>query len=328
MNLTRPILEGKMVRAAGVRLWAILFAASAGAQSAALGPAAGPRPTVAELFAGEVDDVGPQYLLQAKPPVRRLEAWVDWELTGMDNVTLAPTHPTASTLLAAQAGLNWRVKEFEWRGGRLTWEVGTRAQAYRYGLLANANHPVNFIEIDRNNFDLGAAHSTITWQRDGWLAAGGLRGAALRSRSTGRQFYREVDLDWQLLRQWTLRQDTLLAAGLDGARRWTHTNSFGLLPGSWNDRAELALVTTFEQRLGAVWRLQPSVRLQGTHYTHADRGRNDRHIFARLTLLRALGAHSEARLSLGHEQRESSDPTINDYKKWDLALGGSLRWQF
>jgi hypothetical protein len=220
------------------------------------------------------------------------------------------------------------VKNIEWRNGRLIWEVGARAQAYRYGFLANANHPVNFIEIDRNNFDLGGAHTSVSWQRGGWLVAGGLRGAALRSRSTGRQFYREADVDGQLLRQWTLRPDTVLAAGVDGARRWTHTDSFGLLPGSWNDRGEIAFVATLERRLGRQWRLQPSVRVQGTHYTHADRSRNDRHLFARMTLLRALGAHAEARLSFGHEQRESSDPTINDYKKWDLALGGSLRWQF
>jgi hypothetical protein len=328
MNSSQRIRRPKRPLVAGLGLLAVFFVVSAGAQSIAPAAAAGPGPTVAELFAGEVDDVGPQFLLQAKPPVRRFDAWVDWELTGTNNVTLAPNHPTASTLLAAQAGLDWRVKEFEWRGGRLTWEVGTRAQAYRYGLLANANHPVDFIEIDRNNFDLGGAHTTITWQYGGWLAAGGLRGAALRSRSTGRQFYREADFDWQLLRQWTLRPGTVLAAGVDGARRWTRTDSFGLLPGSWNDRAEMAFVTTLERRLGTQWRLQPSVRVQGTHYTHSDRGRNDRHLFARMTLIRPLGAHAEARLSFGHEQRESSDPTINDYKKWDLALGGSMRWQF
>lgn len=306
-----------------------LFPVAAAQPGVAAPPApASAEPTVAELFAGEVDDVGPQYLLKAAPAPRRFEVWADWELTGTDNVTLAPAHPTSSTLLAAQAGLTGRLKETEWRGGRVHWEAGVRAQAYRYGFLANANHPVNFIEIDRNNFDLGGAHTALAWQRGGWLASTGLRGATLRSRGTGRQFYREAALDGQLVRQWSLRRDLVLAAGIDGARRWTRTDSFGLLPTSWNDRAELAAVVTLERQLGPQWRVQPSLRVQGTRYTHADRDRRDRHVYARLAIIRTLGARAEARLSLGHEQRESSDVTINDYKKWDLGLGGSVRWRF
>ena len=288
-------------------------------------PAAG---TVPELFAGELDDVGPQFLLQARPAARRFELWTDWEYTGTNNVTLEPAQPTASTLLAAQAGLTYHAPPVARGGGELSWEVGVRAQAYRYGFLANSNHPVNFIEIDRNNFDLVGAHAGAAWQRGGWLVAGGLRGAALRSRSTGRRFYEEAVIDAPGLRQWTLRPDTTLAAGLDAAWRRTRTDSFGLLPDHWNDRAELAFVASLERRFGANWRLQPSLRVQGTHYTQADRARNDRHLFARLTLARGIGPAGELRLSLGHEQRESSDQTVNDYKKWDLALGGSLRWRF
>ncbi|MBI5770677.1 MAG: hypothetical protein HZA93_23065 [Verrucomicrobia bacterium] len=313
--------------ALAVALWA---SPAAAAQPVAATPPAGApaESTVAELFAGEVDDVGPQYLLKVRPQPRRFELWADWELTGTDNVTLAPAHPTSSTLLSAQVGLTWRVKGTEWRGGRLQWDAGARGQVYRYGFLANANHPVNFIEIDRNNFDLGGAHTALAWQRGGWLVSTGLRGATLRSRSTGRQFYREATLDGQLVRQWSLRRDLVLAAGIDGARRWTRTDSFGLLPTSWNDRAELAAVVTLERQLGPQWRVQPSLRVQGTRYTHADRDRRDRHVYARLAIIRALGARAEARLSLGHEQRESSDVTINDYQKWDLGLGGSIRWRF
>ncbi len=326
MNSTSSLLIG-------ARPIALLFAVTAMVRAQVTVSPSAPAPATAtnavpELFAGELADVGPQFLLQAKPVPRRFEVWTDWEYTGTDNVLLEPTHPTESTLLAAQAGLNWRAKESAWRGGRLLWDVGVRAQAYRYGFLANPNYPVNFIEIDRNNFDLGGVRTALAWHRGDWLVAGALNEAALRSRRTGRQFYRETVADWQVFRQWTLRPRTLLAAGLDGAWRWTRTNSFGLLPDSWNDRAELAVVMTLEQRLGTAWRLQPSLRLQGTHYTHADRSRNDRHIFARVTLARPLGAHTEARLSLGHEQRESSDLTVNDYKKWDLALGGTVRWQF
>jgi hypothetical protein len=288
-----------------------------------------PGPTAPELFAGELNDLGPQFLLQpGAAAAPRYEAWTDFELTGTSNVTLAPSHPTASTLLSAQGGITWRgLAQARW-GGRFNVEAGLRGQAYRYGFLSNANHPVDFIEIDRNNFDLAGAHTQGVWRRGNWLATAGLRGATLRSRSTGRQFYREAVGDAQLVRQWGWRQSTFVAAGVDGARRWTRTDSFGLLPASWNDRAELAAFVTLEQRLGAHWRLQPSARVQGARYTHADRRRTDRHLFARLTLARDLGSHAELRLSLGHEQRESTEVLITDYRKWDLGLGGSARWTF
>lgn len=288
-----------------------------------------PGPTAPELFAGELNDLGPQFLLQPGPAAaRRFEVWTDLELTGTSNVTLAPSHPTASTLLSAQGGVTWRGLARERWGGRLNLEAGVRGQAYRYGWLANANHPVDFIEIDRNNFDLAGAHAQLTWRRGNWFAAAGVRGATLRSRSTGRQFYREAVSDAQVVRQWEWRKGTVVAAGLDGARRWTLTDSFGLLPSSWNDRAELAAFVTLEQRLGSHWRLQPSARVQGARYTHADRSRTDRHLFGRLTLARDLGSHAELRLSLGHEQRESSETLITDYRKWDLGLGGTVRWRF
>lgn len=284
--------------------------------------------TVPELFAGEMDDVGPQYLLEAKPAPRHFEAWTDWEYSGTDNVMLESTNPVSSTLLSAQAGVTWRSSARPMAKGALTVEAGARAQAYRYGFLANSNHPVNFIEIDRNNFDLGGAHVAVDWRRSNWLVIGGVRAAGLRSRSTHRRFYEEMVTDLQVLRQWNPRPATALAAGIDASRRWTRTDSFGLLPSSWNDRAEFGLILSAEQRLGTAWKLQPSARLQITHYTHADRPRQDRHLFFRLSLARPITESAEVRLSIGQEQRESTDPLVPDYHKWDLALGGTVRWRF
>ena len=322
---TRSSTTNRAAVAAGAL--ALLSAAFTAGQVAPANPA-GTAPTVAELFAGELDDVGPQYLLQAKPAAQRFEAWTDWDCTGTSNVTLESVDPVASTFLTAQAGITYRAPAVARSGGELSWATGVRVQTYRYGFLANSNHPVNFIEIDRNNFDLAGAHLETAWRREGWLVGGGLRGAALRSRSTGRRFYEEAVVDAQCLRQWTIAPGTHVAIGIDGARRWTRTDSFSLLPNGWNDRAELGCVVALERQLGPRWKIQPSLRAQGTHYTPANRSRHDRHFFARLTLARALGAVAELRLSLGHEQRVSSDPTINDYRKWDLALGGSLRWRF
>lgn len=284
--------------------------------------------TVPELFVGELDDVGPQFLLQARPSERHFEVWTDWDYSATSNVTLESSKPVSSTLLAAQAGVSWRSTPRALAGGSLTWETGIRVQGYRYGFLANSNHPVNFIEIDRNNFDLGGANAGLSWRRNNWLVTGGVRGATLRSRSTNRRFYEEFVGDVLALRQWTLRPTTAVAVSADAARRWTRTDSFGLLPDPWNDRLEVGVVASAEQRLGPTWRLQPSFRVQYTHYTHADHARQDRHLFFRVSLVRPIGDNAEVRLSVSQEQRESSDGMVPDYHKWDAGLGGSARWRF
>ena len=288
----------------------------------------GMAPTVPELFAGELDDVGPQYLLLEKPRVRALDLWTDLEMTGTSNATLVETHPTFSTITSAQAGVTWQsARQSRW-GGQLGWEAGVKGQAYRYGYITGVKQKVNFLEIDRNDFDLIGAHLRADWRREHWLAAVTLRGSTLRSKATNRIFYEEAALEWQLYHQWPLAARRILAAGFEGAARLSRTDSFGLLPEGWNDRVESGLFALFDQPLGSRWHLQPALRVFASRYTNTGRQRSDWHESARLTLGYALTKQAELRLSGGYDHRESSEALIADFSKWDLGLAAGAHWWF
>jgi hypothetical protein len=294
----------------------------------ATGLAAATPASVPELFAGEFDDVGPQYLLLANARPQPLELWSDFEITGTSNATLVETDPTRSTITSAQLGGTWHFAPRPRWGGQLAFEAGFRGQTFRYGLLKNPQQQINFLEIDRNNFDLIGAHLAATWRRDAWLASASLRGASFRNRASDRVFYQEGSLEWQVFRQWRIGAQTTLTAGAEGALRWSHTDSYGLLVPGLNNRVEQALLAVFDRPLGATWHVQPALRLQGAHYTHRDRQRDDVHASARLSVLRPLGRSGELRVGLGYDQRESSEAESLDFHKWDLTLGGRMQWRF
>ncbi len=300
-------------------------AALAASVASALGAATPAR--VPELFAGELDDVGPQYLLLAAARPQPMELWSDLEITGTSNATLVETDPTSSTITSVQAGGTWHFAPRPRRRGQLAFETGFRVQTFRYGLLAQRQPKINFLEIDRNDFDLVGAHVGTTWRREGWLAAASLRGISLRNRAADRVFYQEASLEWQVFRQWRIGSRTALTAGGDGALRRSHTDSYGLLSPGWNNRVEQSLAVVLDRSLGAGWRLQPALRLQASHYTDRDRRRQDTHASGRLSLVRPIG-RAELRLGVGYDRRESSEPGISDFQKWDLTLGGRVQCRF
>ena len=309
-----------------VLLVAVLALPFAGSRALAQFP--GGRPTVPELFAGELDDVGPQYLLLEKPRARTFDLWADVEITGTSNATLVETDPASSTITSAQAGVTWQAARKPRWGGQLGWEAGVKAQTYRYGYFTGVKQKVNFLEIDRNNFDLVGAHLRTDWRREQWLAAVTLRGASMRSQASSRVFYEEAALEWQLFRHWALAPQRTLAVGLEGAARLSRTDSFGLLPENWNDRVEQGLVVVLDQAVGTRWRLQPAVRVLASRYTGSGRHRTDWHESARLTLSYALARQAELRLSGGYDRRESSEDLIPDFRKWDLGLALGAHWRF
>lgn len=287
-----------------------------------------PATAVPELFAGEIEDVGPQFLLLSAPRPQPLELWADLEFTGTSNATLVETDPKSSTITSAQAGASWHFGNRPLRGGQLSFEGGFKVQAYRYGLVTGPTQVINFLEIDRNDFDLLGAHLQAAWRRGGWLATTTLRASSMRNRTTNRVFYQEAALEWQAFHQWRLNPRRSWIFGVDGAVRGSHTDSYGLLPAGWNNRYEHSIVALLDQQIGASWHLQPTVRVLGTCYSHRDRDRTDIHGSARLSFSRPLGSTAEFRCGFGYDRRNSSEAAIADFRKWDLTLASSAHWRF
>ncbi|WP_221029370.1 hypothetical protein [Actomonas aquatica] len=302
----------------------VLLVPASRAQSAT----ASGQATVPSLFVGELDDVGPQYLLIAQPKPHRWQLWADLEITATSNVTLVETDPATSTLTVAQVGLNRDSARHAHWGGTLGWQVGAQAQAYRYGFLAGENEKVNLVEIDRNNFALGGLHARLDWQSGPWYAAVTARASTLRANATDHTFYEELATEWALFWQKPLGAGRTLVLGGDGAMRFSATDSFGLLPHDWNNRIEQSISVLLDQTIGTRWHLRPSLRYLASHYTAAERDRFDQQVGARLAATCPLGRHAEMRLIVGFDHRESSDPLVPDFQKWDLGLAASAQWRF
>jgi hypothetical protein len=283
---------------------------------------------IPELFAGELEDVGPQYLLLPKAGRQAWELWTDLEITGTSNATLVNDNPEFSTITAVQAGVIWHAPATSRWTGQFTWEAGARAQTYRYGYLTGMKKTINFVEVDRNNFDLVGVHVRGTWWRNRWLASAGLRTSTMRNRAASHTFYEELALEWQLFRTWSLNPSRTLAAGLEGAGRLTNTDSYGIYPKGWNDRVEQGLFTVLDQDLGNDWHLQPALRVLASSYTQSGRSRTDWHLSGRVAVTHPLGRNADVRFSAGYDQRESTESEISDFKKWDLALALSASWHF
>jgi hypothetical protein len=288
-----------------------------------------PPATVAELYAGETADTGPQYLLRpVAPKEKRWMAWTRADFSWTDNATFSATNPRASNIASWQGGLDVRLLSREAAGGRLTVAAGGRGQIFRYGFLGGSNKVIDFLQVDRNNFDLLGTGARATWQREGWLATSAVQASLLRNRSAGRTFYRELAWDAGLYRQWRTAGGSTLLAGGEVIRHWTWTDTYGLLPSGWNDRLEAALSAVWSQpvRTGLIWR--STLRLQGADYTHAGRHRRDGTGIAGTELAWSLREHLELRLYLAHERRNSNEAGVADYQRWEAGSGAAVQWEF
>lgn len=287
------------------------------------------RPAVEELYAGEISDTGPQYLLMpGAAREQRFTVWTRADLSWTDNATFTEAVPRGSSITSWQAGLDARLHARELAGGRLAVGAGARGQIFRYGLLGGGNKVIDFLQIDRNNFDLGGAHLRATWQREAWLATSSLQGTLLRNRSAGRTFYRELLWDAGLYRQWKTAGGSTLVLGGELARRWSWTDTYGLLPTGWNDRAEAALTASWSMPLrhGLAWRT--TARALGADYTHSGRHRRDATGTLGTELAWTWRERLELRLFISHERRDSTEAAMPDYARWEGGLGAGLRWEF
>lgn len=290
------------------------------------------RPSAAaveELYRGELDDTGPQYLLlPAAGRPARFTLWSRVDASWTDNATFTETNPGATTVASFQLGGDARWLERPVADGKLRATIGGHGQVFRYGLASDDDQVIDFLQVDRNNFDLLGAHVRATWQRGPWLAASSLQGTLLHNRSAGRTFYRELAWDAALYRQWSVAGTATFLVGADLTRRWSVTDTYGLLPRSWNDRAEAGLTAVWQQPVRGKLSWRATARAQATGYTHADRSRRDVTGSLGLELSYAWRERCDFRVFVSHERRDSTEPGIADYARWEAGAGAGVRWEF
>lgn len=293
-------------------------------------PAERPSATaVEEIYRGELDDTGPQYLLQpAAGRPTRFSVWSRADASWTDNATFTETNPGETTVSSFQLGGDVRCLERTIADGKLRLVAGAHGQIFRYGFASDDDRVIDYLQVDRNNFDLLGAHLRATWQRGPWLAASSLQGTLLHNRSAGRTFYHELAWDAALYRQWSVAGKATVLVGADLARRWSTTETYGLLPRSWNDRADAGLTAAWQQPIRGKLAWRATARAQTSEYLHADRSRRDVTGSLGAELIYTWRERCDFRVFVSHERRDSTEPAIADYARWEAGAGAGVRWEF
>jgi hypothetical protein len=305
-------------------------------QSAANRPSsAGAKPAPAkeiapELFAGELDDVGPQFLLVPAPAERGepttggkthwLEALADAQYLYTSNALLTEkgNSDTGLMIVTLQAAAN--LPTFDIAGRQIETKAGYRHQWWMYS-LHDSGSGLNDFDFAVSTFFIQARHTL----GENWVTGLGLDYNRLLSHDNEwTEFYTELVPSWFAERNFSFGEKAMLTAGLYGSYHWTHTDD----PVSHiNDRLDTALGITYSYALAPNFYVQPYYRIQWSHYTE-NSDRNDMYNSIGLGLTYSINEWSALRAFVGYENRNSTDPIVPDYGKWDTGAGITLSVKF
>lgn len=283
-----------------------------------------------QLYPGELEDLGPQYLLTPGTPAH------DWLMALLDLQWLNSTNPTQAEgnsgrsadlrILTAQFGLQTPDKAVA--GGQLAAQLGLRYQNFAYGQLTG-DVVINGLPVSSSDFDAGSVFSEVKWTSGPWQARAGLRWTTLNNDQNGSDYYNEWAPSLALSRHFSLGSNTRLTLAYDGAYYVTNGVSVLTIRDDFNDRYSNALSLRLLYRLSSKVFIEPNARVNYTVFTDAPNGdREDTTASLGLNLSYYFNQDAVLRLFTTYQERQSTGLGIADYDNLDIGLGGTLSFQF
>ena len=280
---------------------------------------------VPELFPGEIEDVGPQFLVArpeaAQPAHRWFDGFIDTQFFHTSNALLSEkgNQDTGVMVITAQAAFN--LPPMEVAGGILSPRVGYRHQWWLYS-LDNTSNQLNNFDFALGSLFIGFRHS---WDEK-WVATASLDyNRYLSADNDWDEFYTELAPNWTLERNIPFGETAQLTIGYYGAYHFTYTDPQPT--SNINDRLDSAIGFTYTQELMPKLFIQPYYRLQWSHYTE-NSDRNDMYNNLGVSLVYMFNEWASIRGFVNYENRNSTDDTVTDYHKWDSGGGVTFTAQF
>lgn len=282
------------------------------------------------LYEGELEDVGPQYLLVPGQPQH------NWFKTVIDLQWFNTTNPTLTTdsnkrsadlmIATAQFGLTSPEKPL-W-GGRARFDGGYRYQYFEYGEITG-DVEINRQAVSQNDFKGHTVFTDGLWQKGNWSARAGIRFTRLDNNTSGDNFYNEVVPTWGVERSFAYGNDTRITLAYDGAAHFTTSNAVFLIRDDFNDRVTNALSLRAICRLNSKLFFQPKIRANYAVYSDDPNGdREDLTLSAGVTLSYYAKPNLILRVFTNYQERDSNGVGIADYSNVDAGLGGSFTYRF
>ncbi len=282
------------------------------------------------LYEGEMDDVGPQYVLQPEPKPKYFSVSSDWQLYHTDNAVLAPANKAGTDVNVFSISADMHTQEKQWWSKYTAqFSGGIHYQYYWYGVFSDRNAIASGAPIKNSDFQTITPYAQFSLKRDEYSGVAGIRYADFSNNNatTSGTFYQEWVPYWTLSRQMNLAAHEIFQVQYDGDYRATNTPSGGLQPVGWNDRVDNALSLVYSYIVNDHFLLQPSLRVMSSIYTADGRHRSD--VYTTLSFVAAyyFNENASVRAFTSWEERDSSEAG-NNYQDWNLGVGGSLQFQF
>lgn len=281
-----------------------------------------------ELYPGEIEDVGPQFLLArraaAAGPSRHqwFEAFADWQLFYTNNALLTEKNVRDTGIMVTTVQMAVNFPSVKVLGGELASKLGYRQQWWMYSPDKSRG--------DLNNFDftvgtvfLASRHS---WDDDKWVASLEIDYNRYLSRDDDwAEFYVELAPYWSLERNFHPDEKTLITVGYYGGYHWTETDPQPVT--NINDRLDNSLGLTITREILPRLVGQFYYRLQWSHYS-TNSNRNDVYNSLGLAVIYNFNNWASIRAFVGYENRNSTDELIADYNKLDTGGGLTFTARF
>ena len=290
--------------------------------------------TLPELYAGESGDVGPQSVLQIKPHRKLFEASADVQYFFTDNMFLASGGKREADVLASTVSAALAPSPFEFHDGLLAPRLGYQHQWFAYDLAGSRsvaiNNPINgyrFVGLETFDFNASTIFSDVTWQRHNWQFTVGGDFRRLLDTSSSAEFYREIVPRWEARRDFLLSDRQMISLAYEGDYRVTDTANVTAPDGSnFYDRTDHSLLIVGSWQLCQHAMLQPSIRLQYTHYTATSR--DDLLQTLGLAIYCPLTQQITLRAYLSYDSLNTEGNRAKNYQKLDVGGGLNLTVRF
>ena len=199
--------------------------------------------------------------------------------------------------------------------------AGYREQMYNYG-LDNTTNQLNNLDFAVGTTYLGGR---FTFGAN-WTFSMGIDYNRYLSADNGfTEFYTEVLPQWGIEKLFELNERNFITVGYFGGAHLTYTDPQPT--SNANDRLDSIFLITSVHQLTDKLILQPYYRFQQTHYWQ-NSDRNDAFNTVGVALAYLFNDWSSVRVFTSYEVRDTNEPTIPDYHKFDTGGGVSISVKF
>ena len=273
----------------------------------------------------EDKDVGVQYILQTKPVRHWLESFTDVHFGFTNNMDLTENAKTETALMISTVQAAFAPDALELKSGNtVSAKTGYRHQKFNYGKFTSKESTLNDADFDVSTFFFQSRYLA----QERWITTLGVDYNRLLTGDKGEydEFYDEYVPNLNIERRFKMGEKAIFTAS--GGLNY-HLSHVDPPQGNRNDRIDEILMLAYLREITGKLVLQPYYRVQFTQYTqYPNRQRKDIVQTIGATGIYSITSNVSMRLDASFEQRDSEDPSIADYQKFDAGLATSLQVRF